>query len=205
MGILDIIVIGVLLYNCIIGIKRGLIRIVLEFVALLLSVFLAFAYYKNIAVYIADIIKLSPFAIYAISFCAIWITTFAIISFISILLDKLIKIAMLGILNRLGGGFFGIAKGITLLVPILLCIVYVNLSFAEKSVLVRPFIPALKKRLNKVVPKLMNVRDKAKIKNIDIKNMNINDKNIKDRIQKIADENNLDLQSLDHLIENNRK
>ncbi|MFC1771225.1 CvpA family protein [Candidatus Margulisiibacteriota bacterium] len=169
MTILDIIVVVVIIYNIVMGIKRGLVRILLDVFALGLSLFLAFSYYKDLSVYFSSIVSFSPFTLSVISFCFIWLGFFLVLTIVNAGVDKIIKLSMLGFLNRIGGGALGLAKGVFFLIPLLMILLYFNKPFVERTVLVKPFVPLLKDVAADFVPTIKKIKEEAPKTDLKIK------------------------------------
>jgi membrane protein required for colicin V production len=210
LNFLDIVIFSVVVYNTIAGLKRGLIRIFFEVLALVSSIFIAIKYYKALLIVIKEFVSIPAFYGSIFSFGLIWIAVFLFISMISVVIEKVTSLAALGFFNRIGGGIFGLAKGIVILLPVLVLLLYVNKSYVTNSILVQPLLPILKEQMQKHLPSNLNVDSDLDLGNTfkNLKNDSGRKKSsssqkkkaevprVSGDLKKIIEENNIDLNSL---------
>ncbi len=124
MFIFRIVVLAVLAWFFIIGIKRGLIRQVLE-VAGIIVAFLAAFYFAHA---LAEWIEIKTAADYRLSLAmaalAIFIGIIIGVHFIGLGLKKLFGLTIMGVLDRVAGGLFGALKGV-LIVSLVLSVIMI--------------------------------------------------------------------------------
>ena len=124
MFIFRIVVLGVLAWFFIIGIKRGLIRQVLE-VAGIIVAFLAAFYFAHV---LAEWIEIKTAAAYRLSLAmaalAIFIGIIIGVHFIGLGLKKLFGLTIMGVFDRVAGGLFGALKGV-LIVSLVLSVIMI--------------------------------------------------------------------------------
>jgi membrane protein required for colicin V production len=115
MNYIDVII-GVLLAAMAIqGFRHGLIKSLASLAALILGIYAGI----KLAGYTADIltgrIDLSREYLFVIGFIIVFIIVVILVSLIGKMLDKVIAMAALGLINKILGLFFGIAKGLLIL------------------------------------------------------------------------------------------
>ena len=110
MNWLDIVIIVVVLISIVFGLKRGLIREVFALLALIVGIIIATRSYPEGAKILSHFINNSNVA-HLLSFIVIFFFVGAFFIFTGILIRKLIQIAQLGGVDRLGGGVFGFLRG----------------------------------------------------------------------------------------------
>lgn len=124
MHIFRIVVLAVLAWFFIIGVKRGLIRQVLEVVGIIVA-FLAAFYFAHA---LAEWIEVKTAADYRLSLAmaalAIFIGIIMGVHFIGLGLKKLFGLTIMGVFDRVAGGLFGALKGV-LIVSLVLSVLMV--------------------------------------------------------------------------------
>ena len=151
MNTIDIAILVILLIFTIRGIFKGLIGEVAGFVAVLLSLVLAVRWLNLGTAFLRSFIDLSPALAMIISFILIFALVFWGTEMLAHLLRRLLKITMLGWIDRLGGGAFGLLTGavIVSLLVLLASFIPVNQTYRQyeqESILFRPaqqFAPKL--------------------------------------------------------------
>ena len=119
--IIDIIILIILVVFFITGAKRGLIRQALDILGIILAFLGAFYLAHYVAGYLEDSIALQYTISLILSAVAIFIAIMIFFKVTGAFLKKVAEIALLGPLDRVGGGLFGLFKGV-LLVSLLLII-----------------------------------------------------------------------------------
>lgn len=131
MSLLDIVILTVLALGALRGLLRGLIKEAAALTALLMGGWLAFRYHEKAAVLLHDI--LPPVAARMIAFVLLLILVGLIAHLLGNLLTSLIKLALLGWVNRLGGIAVGCLEGALVLGMFFYAVVAVPFSFPFKE------------------------------------------------------------------------
>lgn len=146
MNILDIILLVCFIPAVIGGIRKGFIAQVVAIISIVLGVWLSVKFASMAGAWISRWTETSPQLINIISFTVIFIAVAIVLFAIGKLLEKTIKIIMLGWLNRLLGVLFSMLKCILILGFI--CIVFESIntrygivpaSYLDSSQLYGPF------------------------------------------------------------------
>lgn len=110
MAIFDIIVLVCLGMALFFGIFKGFIRQAISFAGLFVAIWIGSKFTLPISNWMQQWIDLSPAALKAIAFVGVFVLTLLTVTLIGILLDKVIKVAMLGWLNRLLGAVLSVCE-----------------------------------------------------------------------------------------------
>ena len=133
---MDIVRIGIgiiLLVFFIIGLKRGLIRQVLEVLGLIAAFIGSFYLAHYLAVYIDSKIVLSYRIALIIAAVVIFIGIIILFYFLGLSLQKFFKMTILGAFDRIMGGIFGAVKGVLLISLVLVIILSIPLDWDFKD------------------------------------------------------------------------
>ena len=106
MNWLDIVIAIILVINLLVGLKAGLIKMVISLAGLVLAIFLAGRYYLSLAGRLTFIS--SDRAANVVAYVAILIGVMVVAAIVAWLLSKLASAIMLGWLNHLGGAILGV-------------------------------------------------------------------------------------------------
>jgi membrane protein required for colicin V production len=145
MNLVDILVWVILLIFAVKGFMKGLVREVCSLLGLVVGGWSAFSYCRSLAEVLQPHIPLSHTVTLFLSFGLIFLALGLAFIFLGYLLTALLKIILLGSLNRIGGVFLGVLQG-ALVLCILLTVgtctsVPVKVrSYIEKSATARPFL-----------------------------------------------------------------
>lgn len=93
-----------------VGLKKGLVHQLISIAVLILSVWLGFRYCDAVAAKIGTLAEIPPAGLKVISFAAIFIAVTVVLRILGWLLEKILKLATLGWMNRLVGMAFAILK-----------------------------------------------------------------------------------------------
>ena len=115
----DWIIIGVILFSTLISIRRGFLKEVLSLVTWLVAVIVAWIFGAQVSTLLVDYITVASIRNVA-AFGVLFFVTLLSLSFISLLLTKVIKMAGLSGADRLLGMLFGFARGMLVVVVIVL-------------------------------------------------------------------------------------
>ncbi len=110
----DMAIVVILGYCVIRGIFRGLIKEVFSAIALVTGFYVAYYYSETVSLMLSEWIT-APAYIHIISFVLLFCIVFLIITVIGLLLRFIVKIALLGVLDRIFGGVFGALKAIVII------------------------------------------------------------------------------------------
>lgn len=122
MNFLDIIIIIPILWGIYKGYRKGFIIELASLAALLLGVYAAIHFSDNFTSFLDRFLGLEKKYIDIIAFALTFIVVVIIVMFIAKLLDKIIKVVMLGFINRVVGAVFGIIKAVIILSFLILLI-----------------------------------------------------------------------------------
>lgn len=106
MGTIDLIILACFLPAVVIGLKDGFIRQLVALGALVLGLYLSVRFSTPVGQWITERWHLEPFWIKVISFSVIFIAVALVLNLVGKLLEKVLKITMLGWLNRILGLVF---------------------------------------------------------------------------------------------------
>lgn len=126
MNSFDILVFICLSWGLISGLRRGLVIAVSRLLALGFGLFGAFLFSEKVTVFLAKHIDANPQILNAIGFLALFILIIIAVSAMAKALTKVLKLAALGLLNRLLGGVFGMLKWCLILSALVLIYEQIN-------------------------------------------------------------------------------
>ena len=139
----DILFLIVMAYYSVMGFRRGFIRSVLDLVGLYVATVFAMRYGEATMMAICDFSGIMIPYPRAIGFLIVWVLTFLFVFGLGVFLDRLFYVTFMGPLNFFSGGFFGACKGLVLVLPIVLTILFLKPTWLENSLLVDFFRPQL--------------------------------------------------------------
>ncbi len=119
MNYLDIGILTVLAGFLIKGVWRGLLREVCELAGLLLGALIAFRFHAPLGDVLMSVFEISSRFAAVAAFALLFISTVLFFALLGYLLSRFVRLLFLGGLNRVAGGFFGLAQG-GLLVAVIL-------------------------------------------------------------------------------------
>ncbi len=122
MGIIDIIILCCFLPALYFGIKNGFIKQIISLAVLILGIILSLRFTNIVAEWILKFVDMSGFWVKVIAFIVIFFIVAILLNLLGAMLNKIIKITMLGWLNRVLGIIFSVVK-IALLLSVLIYIV----------------------------------------------------------------------------------
>ncbi len=112
---IDYLIFAFLIGTTIRGYFRGLIRCLLDIVAVLIAVFASFYWYRDVSKIIAGFIKIPENALNILSFVILWVGIMFVFFVIGNFIHKMIGMSVFGMINSLGGAVFGFAKGLLII------------------------------------------------------------------------------------------
>jgi len=145
MNVVDIVILVVLVAFLVKGLVRGLLREVCSLLGLLAGAVLAFCFHAPLAELLTENLRLPPSVAVGAAFLALFLTTILFFAVLGYLLSRFVKLIFLGGLNRVAGGFFGLAQGVVLLALLLFALFLQPLphflqGIAKGSELSPPFV-----------------------------------------------------------------
>lgn len=149
---IDLLIIGFVSFQAVLGFKDGFVKNFLQLLAILVSFRISMLGYPLLTSILQDLLGLSDIPSTIISFILIWISIFIIIRMIGFVLDKLIEFSGLSLINRVGGVIFGMGKGIAYLLPILIPTLLFKPSLIDNSTLLKPLKPIITKIALGLIP-----------------------------------------------------
>lgn len=124
MQIFRIVILAVLAWFFIVGVKRGLIRQVLEVVGIVVAFLAAFYFAHNLAIWIEGRTEADYRVSLALAALAIFIGIIIGVHFIGLGLKKLFGLTIMGVFDRIAGGLFGALKGV-LVISLVLSVIMI--------------------------------------------------------------------------------
>ncbi|MFO7914847.1 MAG: CvpA family protein [Candidatus Krumholzibacteriales bacterium] len=148
---IDIIILIIVVYFLIGGVRRGLVRQVLEVVGIIAAFVCAFYLAHNLAAYLGPRLDISHNILTVISAVIIFAGVITGFHFLGLAIRKFLSITLLGSFDRVMGGIFGGIKGLLLcsLLLIVLMALPIPQNFRNKLrndpvvTYVRPLLPVL--------------------------------------------------------------
>ena len=129
MNILDIIILICLVPAIIQGVRKGFISQAISIISLIAGVWASAKFANLVGEWLSQYITASEQVLKVVSFAIILIVVFIILGLIGKVLDKIIRLVMLGWLNKLLGVVFSLAKCLLILGLITLAFNSLNTSF----------------------------------------------------------------------------
>jgi len=133
MNYIDIIIIALLAFAAIMGVWKGFIRQLFGLVALFLGIWCACHFSNYAAFYISKWIDKNETAVTMISFAVTFIVVLFGVVLVGRLAEQLVKVVMLGFLNRLMGLLFSVVK--------MALILSISIWLLQKIDRIWPFFP----------------------------------------------------------------
>ena len=103
MGAIDIVILACFLPAVVLGLKRGLVGQIVALAVVVLGIHLSLKFSDPLQARLAQAVSWEPFWIKAVSFTVIFLTVSLVLSLLGKLVEKVLKVAMLGWINRLLG------------------------------------------------------------------------------------------------------
>lgn len=132
---LDYLLIAILGYCLVRGVFRGLIKELSSIIGVMGGFYAAYSYYPHTARYLSRWVS-NPGYLNIVSFLVVFCVVFIAVSFAGVVLKYLMNIAFMGWTDRICGALFGAAKGmmiIVVLVMVLTTFLPLNASFIKNS------------------------------------------------------------------------
>lgn len=139
----DIALLGVLGIQAILGFQRGFVRIIFDIVAIAGGVVFGLLHYKDISVKIQTFAHIPSHYANFVAFIGIWLSIFVAVYLLSKLVNIAVTFTGLGLINRLGGFVLGATKGVFLVLPVIVPMLFLNVGIIENSRIIQPLKPYL--------------------------------------------------------------
>ncbi|MGB8705720.1 MAG: CvpA family protein [Gillisia sp.] len=163
MNILDVILALLLLYGLVRGLFRGFLAELASVVAFILGIYGAIYFSYLLKNFLFTAFNWNPHFVALISFALTFILIVLAISWIGAILTKAVNIVMLGFINRLLGGLFGIIK-IAFITSIFIMIfksVNTNYDFVDKETIDNSVLyPSIKATAPALLPSILTEAEK---------------------------------------------
>ena len=114
MGIVDIIIIGLLVLLLIIGISKGFVKQAFSLIAWAAAIIVPLLFYGPVTKLVAGDVDLIPFSTTAIVFVGLFIGTFVVVKIIGAIFGNNLHKTAIGVVDRLLGAAWGVAKGLVI-------------------------------------------------------------------------------------------
>lgn len=167
---IDIVILIILAIFCIRGLFRGILVEVLSLIGMIFAYIIALREMSTLSSFIAKYISLPDFVLSSFSFTIIFILVLIVARFLAKTISRLIRGTLVGWIDRLGGGVFGLIKGVIVASLALLLLALVPLpesiqaeqqhSVLDKSI--RPVTAALFNWVIRVFPKSKDFYEEVK-------------------------------------------
>lgn len=193
---IDIIIVIIVLYFLVGGVRRGLVRQVLEVVGIIAAFMCAFYLAHHLAVYLRPRLDISYNILTVISAVIIFTGVIIGFHFLGLAIRKFLSITLLGSFDRVMGGIFGGIKGLLLCSLLLIVLTALPLPKDLRKKLrddpvvtyVRPLLPVLfntflsstNLSFNEVIESGDDMMEKAREKSRELRDRS---REIKDRIE----------------------
>ncbi len=110
MNTVDIILLIAFVPALVSGLSKGFIHQVFSLVAMVLSVWMAFTFTNTVSAWIGPLLEVNKTVLWVISFIIIVVAVTLLVNFLGSLVEKLVKVVMLGWLDKLLGVVLAIIK-----------------------------------------------------------------------------------------------
>ena len=149
MGVIDIIIVCCFLPTLYFGIKNGLVKQLVAFAVIYFGISLSLRFATPVSEWIIARLQISEFWAKTVSFIVIFFVVALVLSLLGKMIEKIIKISMLGWLNKL----LGVAMSFCLFALLISVIVY----FVDSANNLLDFIPKEKLEESRFYPALLDL------------------------------------------------
>jgi membrane protein required for colicin V production len=167
MNAFDIVVAVLLAYSLIRGLFRGLVKEVASIIGVLGGFFSAYSFYGVAAAYLSGLVS-NPAYRNILAFMIIFCVVLILINVLALIIKYVLRVVLLGWLDRLGGVAFGIVKGVLIVSVLFLALT----AFLPKGTpLIRdsmsaPYISIVSEKLAALVSSEIRSEFSAKLENL---------------------------------------
>lgn len=153
MNTIDILLLTIIGYNAFAGFRRGLVRLVMDFVAFGVAIALTRNYGAIAAKFVEQTIHQHPPTSTLVGYIGLWLVTFGILSLIGMWISAALPMIGLSTLNRMGGLVGGTAKGLLFCIPILMPMQFFKQDLLVDSMIAQALSPAITTIGARIFPK----------------------------------------------------
>jgi membrane protein required for colicin V production len=107
MNAFDLVVVAAVAFGALHGLRNGLLTMVTSFVALIAALYLASVHYAETAAIIARQFGTNPTLATVLGYVAVFLVVFIAVQFVGGMIVSVLRMASLGWIDRLAGGFLG--------------------------------------------------------------------------------------------------
>lgn len=122
MGLIDILILVVLVVFLIKGLLRGLLKEVCSLLGLVLGGVFAFTFHLPFAQFLQDSAGLPAQISVGAAFLAVFLIVVIVFAVLGFVLHRFVKIILLGGVNRLAGGLFGVIQAVVIVAMLVLAL-----------------------------------------------------------------------------------
>lgn len=138
MNFLDIASIVVLIAYGRSGYKKGFVTVTCDLIAFLGGILVALKFASSAGMFIESQLGVNETLAALIGFALIWVCIFSVVGFFGGSLNKMLSVSVLKPINRMGGLVLGVIKGMVVILPGLLILVFLNAPIVSESTLISP-------------------------------------------------------------------
>ena len=143
MTFIDYAFLGVLLFFAVLGFRKGLIRQIFEFVAIIGGVYIAIRYHERLGQSLGSIFRLQPQYEAITGFVILFLIFIIVTGAGGWLFGRLITYTPLGPLNYIGGAILGLIKGSVIIATVIIIILAMSEQVALDSVIITHLTPVI--------------------------------------------------------------
>jgi membrane protein required for colicin V production len=154
MNLLDLAILIIVVLIAVRGFSRGLIQEAATLIGIIVSFFLAFYYYNELAHFLLRYFQNFQIAIYFFSFLLLLGFSFFLFRALGLVTKKIVQFTLFGWADRVLGGFFGLVKGVVIvffLVTLLTLLLPKQHSFINQSRLF-PWVISVTDHITLLIP-----------------------------------------------------
>ncbi|MBR5177136.1 MAG: CvpA family protein [Bacteroidales bacterium] len=126
MNIIDIIILCCLVPAIIRGVSKGFVNQAFSLLALIIGAWLSFKFSASVGDWLVSFFELPAALLHVIAFALILLVVMLLVHLVGKVIEKLMKVVMLGWLNKLLGAFFALLKAVLIIGLIILLFDAIN-------------------------------------------------------------------------------
>tara|TARA_Y100000389_G_C17345222_1_gene455489 strand:+ start:273 stop:776 length:504 start_codon:yes stop_codon:yes gene_type:complete len=139
--LIDYIILGVLGFFCVLGIRRGCLRQLTDISAILGGLYIASRYHAGLGHHLGSIFRIPPDYQAIAGFIVIWALILLSVMGLGMLLHRIVHLTALGPVNRILGGVLGGIKGLGIMIPCLVVFLALETPGFQESAIIRYTMP----------------------------------------------------------------
>lgn len=166
MNFLDIILVGILCLFLLRGFFRGLVQEIMSLIAIILAVVLASNYHHLVVPHL-ELYIVSEMTVSVLSYVLIFLATLIAFWLIAKFIRSVLEISLLGWVDRLAGGIFGLLEGILIG---LICLMFLQTFAPESDFLNKSYLAPRAQHMVELLSELApeSMRDTLKTKGFNL-------------------------------------